>query len=946
MSEKISRLEQAKELLAKKAEGEATGLLTIFLEDKSEEELIQISQQVLDIMFPEMDEVFSLKLSEMLDKINLLIVEKRSKTPSIKPDKVAKPEKKKVKISDIDKKRTGQIKAELKRPLGDYSTQELKQHLLILENLQLWPNLKNDTDLDVQIAERISAIEGMLNEKEKTSTVTTSTEPVSTIIEPTVTSSTPEEAAEAVNTETASDTGPLTPEEAAEIPPTEAGPDKEKLEQKLEEARLAYASAFKKFVADRRKAESEGTMWNETKGYAKKFARFFNGSNVKESELTEELKNLEQEYDEAAALYGKAMFEAKKTELAASGKTEGEQKAELARFKQNEIFTRIIVEEQVKLGALKVENLPPKEKGIGRKTLEWYMKQPRWKKIAISTALTTGIFYVIPMGTAVTAAGIAGIAGKKVAMSLVGSFVGQTLAKGVDLYDYLFKKQPASVKKQAEAKLAETFKEESFDTSLAKSKKEYAEIAEREYKTRRNRLITKGIIALAAGIGTSYELSHSGILNMGQGAPIEGAAKHGTSNEELVKKLLHQDGNPAGKFTMPNPDDHSMQAEQMRILGALKPGESTEKVFHQFGPGEEIEKLETSTNHEWTHPMEFKVIGPLEHAYEKLVLDHTMPGGDLSQNGIILNQGQATQALNEAANLVRLTEGHATARISLERFHNAFSYDSATKLLKIIDPKEAQSIINDLHTHSGGLDLSGAGKYTGNVDWHEKVQALDMHKVEAGIGHPEVTHDQIGEMPKPFHPIDAAREDVLSKYDQLQQMPEKITLAETGMGRPPESLMNPELKLPGTNPIVDNNILDSNHPMFQEHMAGAMEPDTTPHYDPYQDLEKVWSPEDVKVAYADTIHNLYPQGTGPFNNTNWLLARNTPAIKIFEAPISFDDKVYGPLSFYLDKIHQVTGLTPKGETWFRSAETIEKFILRGTEKAAEMGTKAMQEIRP
>ncbi|MFA6000042.1 MAG: hypothetical protein WC783_03650, partial [Candidatus Paceibacterota bacterium] len=347
--------------------------------------------------------------------------------------------------------------------------------------------------------------------------------------------------------------------------------------------------------------------------------------------------------------------------------------------------------------------------------------------------------------------------------------------------------------------------------------------------------------------------------------------------------------------------------------------------------------------HEWTHPMEFKVAGPLEHAYEKLVLDHTMPGGDLSQNGIVLNQVDATRALNEAANLVRLTEGHATAGISLERFNSAFSYDAVTKVLKIIDPKEAQSIINDLHTHSGGISLSGAEKFAGNVDWHDKVQALDMHEVEPGVGHPEVTDNQIGEMPKPFHPVDAVREEVLSKYDEFLNRPPISDTLES----PQNTNWLDRAETTTVTPPAENNILDPNDPMFQEHMAGATEGKLDPLRDVYNDMTRVWTPDDAETAFNDNIHNLFPppKGLSLLYNNNWILVKNSLATDVLNTPVEANDAFFGPIIPYIHRLQEVTGLKPHGANWLRAGETVSKYILRATQKAAEMGTEAMQKIR-
>ncbi|MEO5635308.1 MAG: hypothetical protein ABIS26_01475, partial [Candidatus Paceibacterota bacterium] len=169
--------------------------------------------------------------------------------------------------------------------------------------------------------------------------------------------------------------------------------------------------------------------------------------------------------------------------------------------------------------------------------------------------------------------------------------------------------------------------------------------------------------------------------------------------------------------------------------------------------------------HELTQTMEFKVQGPLEHAYEKLVLNH------LAHTN--LDQGHATRALNEAANMVRLTEGHNTAGITVEEFNKAFSYHDG--VLKILDPKAADHIMDRLHGHSGELvdmfknDPNSATGYIKGVDWHDRELATGMNPTatEPGIvGHPDATIDDFSHIPNPHEVITAeARARVLESME-------------------------------------------------------------------------------------------------------------------------------------------------------------------------------------
>jgi hypothetical protein len=278
---------------------------------------------------------------------------------------------------------------------------------------------------------------------------------------------------------------------------TPTNPEAINLEKTLDEARAKYAEAYKEFMA--------------SANIAVRGARFVFGTKIKDSKIPPELKNLEAEYDQAAAKYGQAMFDEKSNELSKKANEPGatitstEISDELKRFKQGDIFTRVIVQEQSMLNALKVENLPPKERGLVKKSLDLYLKQPRWKKIAISTVLGTVAVAALSSSSAVTAGGLAAYAGTRAVKTFVGSTMTQGVSKAINI---IFKEKSSVKRAKAEKELAEKFKEESFDTSIAKGKKEYAEILEREQRAKRNRLITKAMASLAVGGLTSYGMGH------------------------------------------------------------------------------------------------------------------------------------------------------------------------------------------------------------------------------------------------------------------------------------------------------------------------------------------------------------------------------------------------------------------------------------------------------
>ncbi|MFZ2072377.1 MAG: hypothetical protein WAV10_01710 [Minisyncoccia bacterium] len=382
----------------------------------------------------------------------------------------------------------------------------------------------------------------------------------------------------------------------------------EEFETNLVQARKKYAIEYKQFLKDRRKNAD----------VLLRAARWITGSKVHESEIPEELKKLEENYDKVAIEYGQKMYADKKLELENSKMSEDEQKAELARYKSNEIFTKVIIEEQSRLNELKAENLPPKEKGRIGKALAWWIdpKTPRWKKIAISTAVSTLAFAVFSPGTVAAAGGTGAFIAYRAGRGVLGSIFGQTTSQTFDfstkLYNWAFNKKTSSEKREEdEEKLQKLFAEESFDTNFIKNKKEYADILEREKKAKKDRLITKAIITMAAGGLASYGMgdifhgtSHEQVLSADTGThhvstgheipntktEINNFPKHDGNYDEAVKKGFHHEevntNDNINKTETPNTTENIFKGEKIQISskGAIQTIEDLKNKIHTDYP--------------------------------------------------------------------------------------------------------------------------------------------------------------------------------------------------------------------------------------------------------------------------------------------------------------------------------------------------------------------------
>ncbi len=265
----------------------------------------------------------------------------------------------------------------------------------------------------------------------------------------------------------------LNPEE--EIPISPAMVTMEKWRSvALDDARVKYAEGYKKFMKERRK----GIL-----GKFKSAKEFIFGGDVHNKNIPADLKILEEKYNAAARVLGNEMFD--------NGAS------------KSEILERIVIEEQEELSKLKVENLPPREKGIILKSFDWYIKQPRWKKIAISTALATTVFAVVVPGTVAAAGGAATFAGVRAVRGVAGIAGAQISAKAVD---WLFPDKSTKKRADAEKDLYEYF--ENYDDlskeELEYAKEEYSFILEEERQKKRNRVLGKALVGLALGGAASF----------------------------------------------------------------------------------------------------------------------------------------------------------------------------------------------------------------------------------------------------------------------------------------------------------------------------------------------------------------------------------------------------------------------------------------------------------
>ena len=181
----------------------------------------------------------------------------------------------------------------------------------------------------------------------------------------------------------------------------------------------------------------------------------------------------------------KAEYDAAKVEVGKKMKEGGATDAE--------IFKKLILDEKEALNKIKVESWPPKEKGIFRKGMEWYMKRGTITRLLISTGLVTGV--VAGVG-GFGAAAVATFAGYRFVRGFGSVMIGKLAGMGVD------KIMSRGIEAQKEAALEKL--KTGFDlTKLKNTEKELEKIFEENAKAERRKMLIKAGVSVVAGAGTA-----------------------------------------------------------------------------------------------------------------------------------------------------------------------------------------------------------------------------------------------------------------------------------------------------------------------------------------------------------------------------------------------------------------------------------------------------------
>ena len=319
--------------------------------------------------------------------------------------------------------------------------------------------------------------------------------------------------------------------------------------ENLNASRDAYMKAYEDMLVERQDIMKGKRNW-----FKRQWVKF-TGEKVSKEDLPEDNAKLiayeqaKKDYENAKVGYGNYLYEKKKEDLV-RGKLSEENKAKaLALYKSGELFKKLILDEGDILEKAKIEALPKREQGVLLKALQWYgTVQPRYKRIALSIAIGTGI-------AAFSAGSLAALGGAAVGVG--ARVVGGALAgeAGIGIKSLFFSQKKIDKRFEKNKKtLGEGTGEGEFSEEWLKAQEDRfgAELKKKKKLEKVNRYINAGI-RMGSSIGAGLMAGHFAAEN----------AHEGTGNGPIV------DHTPP-----PEPE-----IETINPLATVRPGDGVEHLF-------------------------------------------------------------------------------------------------------------------------------------------------------------------------------------------------------------------------------------------------------------------------------------------------------------------------------------------------------------------------------
>lgn len=283
--------------------------------------------------------------------------------------------------------------------------------------------------------------------------------------------------------------------------------------ENLDASRIAYMKAYEDMLSER-----QSVMRGKRNIFQKIWTKI-GGEKISKEDLPEDNAKLiayeqaKKDYENAKVGYGNYLY-AKKREDLVRGKLSEEDKAKaLALYKSGELFKKIILDEGDILEKAKIEALPKREQGVLLKALQWYGKvQPRYKRIALSILIGTGV-------AAMSAGSLAALGGAAVGVGT--RVVGGALAgeAGIGLKSLFFSQKKIDKRFEKNKKtLGEGTGEGEFSEEWLKAQEDRfgTELKKKKKLEKVNRYINAGI-RMGSSIGAGIMAGNFAAENANEG---------------------------------------------------------------------------------------------------------------------------------------------------------------------------------------------------------------------------------------------------------------------------------------------------------------------------------------------------------------------------------------------------------------------------------------------
>lgn len=250
-----------------------------------------------------------------------------------------------------------------------------------------------------------------------------------------------------------------------------------------------------------------------------------------------------EQYMAIRAQEAQALLSEREKELRSAGLSEQEIVKQLTMFKGGVLYDRFVAHEEKLLREARTGTLPPKAREAVRTTIEWWERQPKHERRALSVAVgTLAATLLTPAAVTGAVGGAVGYTAWRGVRSLAGGMVGRAVSTLVGKgYERLFgrRKSAAAEGKMQEARQALTAEADpsaSMRHMLERASEKHKEALKIALRNKRNKLIWQSSMGLLAGLGSSVALEQAagGVvdwLRAGEDVPQPEVMRGGTDPE-------------------------------------------------------------------------------------------------------------------------------------------------------------------------------------------------------------------------------------------------------------------------------------------------------------------------------------------------------------------------------------------------------------------------------